>query len=243
MAAALAGRTDLIELLIQAGAHVSAVSTDGKTALYYAFRHGHDPVAERLLAVGAEIRCCGETLEDVLLEAAQWSDTGLAEILLKRGAHVDARDLKYGNTPLFWACYRGRAELVELFLRSSADVNATNKFGNTPLFWAARKGLTKIVKILLDHGADVHATDRDGKTALMVAAGAGALSVVALLINSGADMNAKTSFGWTAIMNAYFEGHAEIVAYLKRRGANLDGFMKSRAGRATDTIHRFGAGG
>jgi ankyrin repeat protein len=76
--------------------------------------------------------------------------------------------------------------MVELLLRSGADVNDVNYSGETALHYAAAEGSKDIVKMLIDKKADVNAKTEIGGTALKMAAEAGKNDVVALLKQHGA---------------------------------------------------------
>ncbi len=73
--------------------------------------------------------------------------TEVAEILLDRGADVDARD-RFGDTPLHAAAEEGNRRLVEVLLAYGADSDARNGDGRTP------EELTGNVRIRALLGAD-----------------------------------------------------------------------------------------
>jgi len=64
------------------------------------------------------------------------------ELLLKKGANVNAKD-KYGGTALMYAAVKGHKEVVELLIENGADVNAKNIMGKTALMSASRGGIRK----------------------------------------------------------------------------------------------------
>ncbi len=99
----------------------------------------------------------------------QKKDTSLAEYMadsrcedatikkiIATGANVNARNA-YGETPLMFAAFYGKTEIVKLLIEKGADVNAREFMGWTPLLFAARKGHTEIARILIENGADVMA--------------------------------------------------------------------------------------
>ena len=67
--------------------------------------------------------------------AAHWDDVAVAEMLLRAGARVGARN-EYGVTPLALAASNGSAAMVKLLLEHGADPNADGA-GYTALHWAA----------------------------------------------------------------------------------------------------------
>ena len=78
--------------------------------------------------------------------------TGIAEILLRKGAPVEAKD-KNCYTPLHLAARGGYGSVVELLLKKRAPVEAKDKDGHTPLHLAARSGHGSVVQLLLGRGA------------------------------------------------------------------------------------------
>jgi hypothetical protein len=79
---------------------------------------------------------------------------------------------KEKNNKLIWAAFAGSKDIVELLLKSGADVNAKGEdtYGSTALMWASKKGYKDIVEMLLKAGADVNVKDRYNWTALKWAA-------------------------------------------------------------------------
>jgi hypothetical protein len=84
---------------------------------------------------------------------------------------VNARTLRFGETPLMLACGlfgggKNSVDCARLLLGRGAGVNPQTKDGETALMFAARRGLLDTVRLLLSKKADVTLTDFKGKTAL-----------------------------------------------------------------------------
>ena len=90
----------------------------------------------------------------------------IADLLISKGADVNAKEAKNRITPLHWAAWRGRKEIAELLIAKGADLNTKNKDGGTPLHNAAWKGHVEIAKLLIVKNADVNAKDVEGQTPL-----------------------------------------------------------------------------
>jgi len=84
-------------------------------------------------------------------------------------AIATARDDE-GETLLFHAAARGKADVAELLLAKGADPNASNERGVTPLHVAAQKGHAAVAKVLLARGANPNARTKEGATPLHAAA-------------------------------------------------------------------------
>lgn len=87
------------------------------------------------------------------------------ELLLARGADVNARDLA-GRTPLWYAATGLNTGPITLLCQHGADVNAQDLRGGTALMHASDMCYTWDIRALLDAGADPRIVDKTGKTAL-----------------------------------------------------------------------------
>jgi ankyrin repeat protein len=107
----------------------------------------------------------GVTALHALADAWTWGKTdvdtrGIARLLIKHGAVVDARDAN-GRTPLIEA--GGCPEVASELISAGADVNARDNTGQTPLMNSYAPWLTYL---LLRRGADIEARDTEGRSAL-----------------------------------------------------------------------------
>ena len=110
------GYTDLVPLLIDAGAKVTTRDRAGFAPLDEAALHGMTAAAALLLSKGAE-RDAPNLLTGAtpLNEAATQGHAEVVRLLLDRGADPAIPD-KQGATPLANAVHAGRAEVVGLLL-------------------------------------------------------------------------------------------------------------------------------
>ena len=107
-----------------------------------------------------------------LINASSEGNTEIVEILIAKGADVNAKD-SWGITALIEALTgdlceeRGYIEIAILLIKNGSDVNVVNHRGRTALMIASGKGYTDVVDLLIANGANVNAIDNNGWTALM----------------------------------------------------------------------------
>ncbi|MEI7938350.1 MAG: ankyrin repeat domain-containing protein [Verrucomicrobiota bacterium] len=169
-------------VLLDAGADPNQ-SVGGVPLLVRAVWDKNQPAVELLLAHHAEVNCTnsfGRTDaigngQTPLHAAAALGSKAIAELLLKAGAAVNAKD-QSGETPLYVAISQHQPEVAALLLANKADPNAKKanpnaKISNgwTPLHAAASDGQRELVELLLANKADPNERSNDGKTPLDLA--------------------------------------------------------------------------
>lgn len=125
----------------------------GETALFKASFKGFEDVAALLLAEGADPTLTIKNDETCLMWASFKGHDRIAQLLLRGGAVVNARDTKYGFTPLMVAARNGHASTVRLLLVHGADVNAKDNSGATALAMAESRGHSELAGTLRELGA------------------------------------------------------------------------------------------
>ena len=178
-------------------------------------------------------RCsCGcNNFSFALLKAVKENGVILAEILIRKGVCVNAKDSYNGRTALHHAAHRGDEELCCLLVANGATFNTGDSTGDTPLHLAAREGHVDVVSMLLDMRTDmIEARGRSGATPLLCASLTNRLNVVQLLLQRGAKVNTADDERMTPLHAA--QGH-DMVTLLLQHGANA---LKKDIFKAT-TLH------
>jgi ankyrin repeat protein len=180
------GQPEIVDLLVEAGADLTARTDAGRTPLHVALQFAPDLV-DRLLAHGSVVDAPAAAFLDDVEQLTRELDAG-----------APFADRATGLDLLYWAARGGAAGTARLLLERGADAD------RGALHAAARGGRLELVRLLLDAGADVDRRDpSSGRAPLHAAVAAGtdgdAPEVVRLLLAAGADVNATTSDGASAL--------------------------------------------
>lgn len=170
--AARRGYTEVVELLAEVGAGITAYETsESEEALERAANAGHKRIVELLIGKGVSFQ--GVALQ----EAARTGRLEIVELLIEKGVNLKAN----GATALKKAARAGWDAIVELLIKNGVDLRGS-------LATAAEGGHQSIAKRLLDAGADIN---EDEGAVLFGAVQWGNLAMADFLIKNGADVNAK----------------------------------------------------
>jgi len=180
------GHMDVVRMLVERGADVSAQAEDGTTPLHLASLYGHVDVARMLVERGADVSAQKKDGTTPLHWASWNGHVDVARMLVERGADVSAQK-KGGTTPLHCASLYGHVDVARMLVERGADVSAQKKDGRTPLHWASLYGHVDVARMLVERGADVSAQAEDGTTPLHWALSEGHVDVARMLVECGAD--------------------------------------------------------
>jgi ankyrin repeat protein len=120
---------------------VDAYSGDGFSPLGLAVFFGHEEIARRLVAAGADVNRPSRNAIRVapLHSAVESGSLALLDLLLEHGARPDAVEFLEA-TPLHSAAARGNKEMVERLLRAGADPHRKTRDGKTAAELARQYG-------------------------------------------------------------------------------------------------------
>lgn len=171
--AVLADATEIVRMLLDAGADPSPKSTRHwacLTPLHLAIMRRNEAAVDALLSGGADPDVCGNTdryQPTPLHVAARWGGPSFVKRLLAHGADPYAGGPVGGDVDLGvlrWVAYAGQADVLSLLVDAGLDVRDARCGAVTHL--AASRGKTDLVRTLLDLGVDPSQLDGEGKTAL-----------------------------------------------------------------------------
>jgi len=193
-AAAAGHGEPVLRALVEHGAHVDTRRDDGATAYQLAVRVGNVSGAAYLALAGADtalnevdrllgacatddeaaaravvaahpgiLQSLGPSERDALGLALTRGDFAMVRLMVSLGWPL-TQEGEWGGTPLHWAAWNGRVEMVRLLLEAGAPVNVRDsRYGSSPIAWCAHgsrycdrgndEDYPAIVHLLLDAGA------------------------------------------------------------------------------------------
>ena len=210
MLAARNGFLEIVQILLAAGASVSAVDknigeSEGRNQpLHHAVAGGNIDVVKAILDDGADINALTTEGNTPLNRAIEKDNVPVAKLLIDSGAAVKQLSRKH-SPPLYTACSGSvaiahRLQWFEFLLAAGADVNAVHSVGSTPLNLTAAGDESELqqrlacLTILLKAGAKDTPSKR-GNTALQTAIFRHQPEIVKLLLSGGVNPNQLTSKG------------------------------------------------
>lgn len=186
--AAVAADPAIIKQLLKAGANVDSPNAEDQTALMVVARTGNVEAAKLLLRHGAKINATEKWGgQSALMWAAAQSQPAMVQLLIEKGADVNAR-----SAVRDW----------QRRVTAEGRPKNMNHGGFTPLLYASREGCIDCVRYLLKGHADINLPDPDGLTPLVLALTNMRFDLAALLIKSGADVNKWDFWGRTPLYSA-----------------------------------------
>jgi len=245
---------DLVQFLIDNGADVKLKNEAGENALFEHITRGktNTKIVEILLDNGISVNSTNKSYGSLLHWAAFCGRPKIVEILVKRGAKVNAK-VDRGETPVQKAMSQNELETVKLLFKLGADpltsgtmgfsllefatdsgdkkfvkeivdkIKEKAKEGLNAVTTAARKGDLDMLKLLVEAGFAVDDKDSFGsESPLIKASYYGKLKAVKYLLEKGADVKLIDYRGNTALLNAAYNGHTKVVAELLRNGAEIN---------------------
>jgi len=225
------GNTEIVHLLLQAGADPDAEDDEGGSA--------RQAAASQVLG-----RICPERtrneLERVFRLWTYFSDAGLSflsRVILDpqlgdvpsvlKACSLEVNDLcaldDLGFAPLHYASIRGDPSALEALLVAGADPNMPSHRGTRPLLLVVGRGAAdrRCLDVLIRAGADLYATSW-GWYPLHFAAQDNAVYAVEIMILAGMAVDTQTTNMDTCLMITARADSFETAEYLLSIGANVD---------------------
>jgi ankyrin repeat protein len=226
--------TELVRLLLEAGAHPSGLNRPFselqglkremyRPPLALAARYDYTDAVRVLLDHGAEVDSEDYLGDTPLIIAIRWGRAKPAQVLIAAGADVNRRPYSPDNdasTQLHMVIKSERFDpghklpLIERMIAAGADVNISNAVGDTPLLTAVRHGTGHYYAIIGVKKAHTYVSEITRWPVQHTLPVAGIAAIIHMLRSAGADVGAHDRDGKLARELAADAGLVELVALL-----------------------------
>lgn len=219
--AVAADQIEAARVLIDRGADMGVRNADGRTPLHDALELGRFGIEALLRERGVDVDICSAAICGEMDVVREWLDRDPAL----------ANDRSTNLTPVGWASFGGRIEVIRLLVERGAGLDASET-----LWPAAQTGRTGLAKALIGMGVDVRApAGPKQRTALHACAMMNytddASGVARLLLDAGADASVRDRDGATP---------AEMALSAWARAIENGGAGRRRYDRVLDVLAEHG---
>lgn len=197
-----------IAFLVEHGADVNYLSTDGRTILMLAASANSPKSAQYLIEHGADVNKADEDGRTALHRAVKAQHLDLARMLIEAGADIDAKT-KDGETALTFALWNEDFDFAEYLVSRGCELNyeyLNTETGQhtTPVIETASWKQYDLIKMMVKHGADLNLASGNGFTPLNVAVSEGEWKMADLLISLGAGIKGDKSIVEKSLKNSRY---------------------------------------
>ena len=181
------GYTNIVTLLLDAGAEINQSENSGATPLCVASQENHLPVVKELVSHGADINKARNDGVSPAYKAAQKGNIEVLKFLIAKGVDVGQK-VNQNYTLLHVAAYNNQHSIAEMLLKEPKGkklIDDTSNISNdTPLTSAIYgDGDLAMTKLLMNAGADKDKAGDKNRTPLEWARAKGKSDIVKYLQN------------------------------------------------------------
>lgn len=247
---------EIFKLLIHTGANVNIKDMwFGDTLLHYAIRKKATDFINLLVSIGLNTNAKNKSNETPLMLAILNGNADTIKLLVTHGANVTIyhfnRSITLGNdeiifyllqfitdlnqpdclghTPLMYACFKERIDIIDKLIEKGSNVNVQSKTGHTALMYASSAGFTQTAKYLIDHKSNLNLETSEGDTALTLSIFSGHNDISKFLIGGGSNINHCTICGNTPFIIASMLNNIEMIKYLIKSKVEVN--IKNKKGK------------
>lgn len=184
---------EIIYVLTQGtpSACLNSRNKDGYTPLHKACLSDKPECVRALLKAGADVNKTATKSDEENNEPSYLVNF----VQQNKDNQLNQEDMKYGGTPLHWACSK---TVIETLIDMNCSINSGNFQKRTALHIMVLRNRLDCAVALLSHGADPDLADEEGNRPLHFAAKAGHISLIQCLVIFGADLDLMNNAGETA---------------------------------------------
>jgi len=176
----------VVKLLVDTGANVNTRDQSDRSALQFASRGGDEELVRMLIMAGADVNAPGsESSGHALLAAAESGHAAIVELLLDKGAEIDAQHSRWGSA--LHGAVRSSSEMTaEVLLRRGASVAPDMQSKGVMNHAVDSPGCTlALVRLLQQYSAPLDTIDVDHMTPLYYCVKFEHEAIAQQLVNSG----------------------------------------------------------
>jgi ankyrin repeat protein len=206
--------TDVVALLLDAGADAHLTQEDGSTALHVAAKRGNVGIAKLLMGKGVDPNVTYGSGVPPLIDACIQGNTRMVDALIDGGANVNAV-LELGYCAFAAAVDNKRMKLAEHLLERGAIPN----FGDVdtlPLAVAEHGGMS-LIKAIESRGGSIIRPDMLARVAFVAARNKDE-AVLDHVLNNGADLGYNNDLKYSPLILASLANHLSLVGRCLARG-------------------------
>lgn len=215
------GNSDIVRLLVEAGADKEIKDVGLQTPLMIAATHQHEDIARYLIENGANIQATGAGKRTVLHYASMKSGAAIIDLLIEKGMDVNQLDGGKGSALEYAAGNIGEggneAAAAALIKHGINPEHITSAFR-----WACWRNNPGIAAFFIKNGADYKSETTPRSELLFWICGRGFTEVVKLLLAHEVDFKTKVkfkgkmmSYDGSPLDRAIELNHQEIVTLIK----------------------------
>ena len=223
----LRGHIDVMEVLLDNGAHIDAVDGNQDSCLNYACQKGDVKMIKFLVSRGADATVYNRKGYSPFITAYNTGNREAIDLFLQHAVDLNAMNNGWwlGNvaqqcpSPLIHVCAAGDIEMIDLLMQHGADINLQyidkdvdwrERVGttNSPIIAACTHGHYAALQLLLARGADPEKVDGFDNTPLLYllltlrSRSEGIIACITLLLQH-IDINHINKLGDTALLCLY----------------------------------------
>ena len=197
---------EVLQELIDHGAHLDALDLKCRTPLRLAFSRRSLSTMKVLMKAGADPNIPDQDGDTTLHNAIHTRDSiKTFQALIDHGANIDAVN-NASMTPLVLASLDKQMDTIKFLLHAGADSSIPDKDGDTILHLGIHKRWSKEkLQVLVDHGAHLNGINKKGHTPLVLACIDRQIDTLQLLLNAGADSSIPDADGDTVAHYAIYK--------------------------------------
>ena len=230
------GSTDVVALLLDAGADPHLTQEDGSTALHVAAKRGNVRIAKLLMEKGANPNATYTNGLPPLIDASIQGNTRMVDALIDGGADINAV-AELGFCAFAAAIDNRRMKLAEHLLERGANPN----FGDVetlPLA-VAEHGSLSLIRAIESRGGSIVRPDMLARVAFVAARNKDG-EVLDHVLNNGADPCHGNDLNYSPLILASLANHPKLVEQYLTRGddaSHLDVDLETALSLAIEKQH------